>query len=66
MNYNELGNKLKEILELENDPVAMKWSVKEPRNIEKEEGKSRFCAKHSKIVDFRCSKTKGFESLIKP
>lgn len=51
MDYNELGNKLKEILELENDPVAIKWSVKEPRNIEKEEGKSRFCKKLDKAMN---------------
>jgi uncharacterized protein (DUF169 family) len=50
MDYNELGNKLKEILKLENDPVAIKWSVKEPRDIEKEEGKSRFCAKITKAM----------------
>ena len=39
MNYNELGEKLNELLKLENEPVAIKWSVKEPKNIEKEEGK---------------------------
>jgi uncharacterized protein (DUF169 family) len=50
MDYNELGNKLKGILKLENDPVAIKWSVKEPRNVEKEEGKSRFCAKLDKAM----------------
>ena len=50
MDYNELGNKLKEILKLENDPVAIKWSVKEPRNINKEEGKSRFCTKLEKAM----------------
>lgn len=42
---NKLGEKLKELLKLENEPVAIKWSVKEPRNIKKEEGKSRFCTK---------------------
>jgi uncharacterized protein (DUF169 family) len=41
----KLGEKLKELLKLENEPVAIKWSVKEPRNIKKEEGKSRFCKK---------------------
>jgi uncharacterized protein (DUF169 family) len=60
MDYNELGNKLKEILKLKNDPVAIKWSVKEPRDIEKEEGKSRFSTKLTKIVDFRANETIGF------
>ncbi len=45
---NELGEKLKELLKLENEPVAIKWSVKEPRNIEKEKGTSRFCTKLTK------------------
>lgn len=47
---NELGKKLKEILKLENEPVAIKWSVKEPKNVEKEEGKSRFCTKLEKAM----------------
>jgi uncharacterized protein (DUF169 family) len=51
MDYNELGNKLKEILKLENEPVAIKWSVKEPRNVKKEEGKSRFCTKLDKAMN---------------
>jgi uncharacterized protein (DUF169 family) len=50
MDYNELGDKLKELLKLENDPVAIKWSVNEPRDIEKEEGKSRFCTKLEKAM----------------
>ena len=50
MDYNELGNKLKKILKLEKDPVAIKWSVKEPRDIEKEENKSRFCTKLDKAM----------------
>ncbi|HNS26116.1 MAG TPA: DUF169 domain-containing protein, partial [Methanobacteriaceae archaeon] len=41
--YTEEGEKLKKLLDLENEPVAIKWSVREPRNIKKEEGKSRFC-----------------------
>lgn len=49
--YNELGEKIKEILKLENEPVAIKWSVKEPRNIEKEKGKSRFCTKLEKAMN---------------
>ena len=51
MDYNELGNKLKELLKLENEPVAITWSVKEPRNIEKEIGKSRFCTKLEKAIN---------------
>jgi len=50
MDYNELGNELKELLKLENDPVAIKWSVKEPRDIKKEESKSRFCTKLEKAM----------------
>jgi len=50
MDYKELGKELNEILELKNEPVAIKWSVKEPKNIEKEEGKSRFCAKLEKAM----------------
>ena len=46
-----MGEKLKEILKLERDPVAIKWSVREPRNIKKEEGKSRFCAKLGKAMN---------------
>lgn len=45
MEYQELGNKLNELLRLENEPVAIKWSVKEPKNVKKEEGRSKFCAK---------------------
>ncbi len=41
----ELSEKLKLILKLEREPVAIKWSVRAPRNIKKEEGKSRFCTK---------------------
>jgi uncharacterized protein (DUF169 family) len=51
MNYNELGEKLNELLKLENEPVAIKWSVKEPKNIAKEEGKSRFCTKLEKAMN---------------
>lgn len=49
--YQELGEKLIDILELKNAPVAIKWSVREPRNIEKEIGKSRFCAKLGKAMN---------------
>lgn len=47
---NKLGEKLKELLKLENEPVAIKWSVKEPKNIEKEGEKSRFCTKLEKAM----------------
>lgn len=43
-----MGDKLKEILKLKREPVAIKWSVREPKNIKKEEGKSRFCTKLDK------------------
>ena len=51
MNYNESGERLGELLKLENEPVAIKWSVQEPKNIEKEEGNSRFCGKLKKAMD---------------
>ena len=51
MDYNELGKKLNELLKLENQPVAIKWSVKEPKNVEKEENKSRFCTKLEKAMN---------------
>ncbi len=46
-----MGEKLKEILKLEREPVAIKWSVREPKNIKKEEGKSRFCTKLDKAAN---------------
>jgi uncharacterized protein (DUF169 family) len=46
-----MGEKLKEILKLEKEPVAIKWSVREPKNIKKEEGKSRFCTKLDKAAN---------------
>ncbi len=51
MDYNKLGNKLNELLKLKNEPVAIKWSVKEPKNVGKEEGKSRFCKKLEKAMN---------------
>ena len=48
---NELGEKLNEFLKLDNEPVAIKWSVKDPKNVEKEEGKSSFCTKLVKAVE---------------
>ncbi|MBZ2165654.1 DUF169 domain-containing protein [Methanobacterium spitsbergense] len=50
MDYNEFGEKLNEFLKLENEPVAIKWSVKEPKNVEKEEEKSSFCTKLMKAM----------------
>lgn len=46
-----MGEKLKEILKLEREPVAIKWSIREPKNIKKEEGKSRFCTKLDKAAN---------------
>lgn len=51
MNYNELGKKLNELLRLENEAAAIKWSVGEPKNARKEEGKSRFCKKLQKAIN---------------
>jgi uncharacterized protein (DUF169 family) len=48
--YTKQGEKLKKLLDLEKEPVAIKWSVREPRNIPKEEGKSRFCTKLTKAM----------------
>ena len=50
MKYQELGKKFKHILKLEREPVAMKWVSREPRNIPKEEEKSRFCTKLDKAM----------------
>ena len=49
--YQEMGEKLKEILKLEREPVAIKWSIREPKNIKKEVGKSRFCTKLDKAAN---------------
>jgi uncharacterized protein (DUF169 family) len=49
--FQEMGEKLREILELEREPVAIKWSIREPKNIQKEEGKSRFCTKLDKAAN---------------
>lgn len=45
-----LGVKLNELLKLENEPVAIKWSVGEPKNVKKEGEKSRFCNKLKKAM----------------
>ena len=50
MGNNGLGEKLNEFLRLENEPVAIKWSVNEPKNVEKEEVKSSFCTKLTKAM----------------
>jgi len=38
MDFNRLGNNLNQLLKLENEPVAIKWSVNEPENVEKGRG----------------------------
>lgn len=43
-----MGSELKELLKLEREPVAIKWSLREPKDIKKEAGKSRFCTKLDK------------------
>ena len=48
--HQEIGDKLKQILKLDQDPVAIKWSVRAPKNIPKEEGKSKFCTKLDKAA----------------
>jgi uncharacterized protein (DUF169 family) len=47
----ELGQKLKEILKLKREPVAIKWSSEEPTNIAREEKSSRFCVKLEKAMN---------------
>ncbi len=50
MDYREIRERFKELLKLENEPVAIKWSVREPGDIRREEGKSRFCEKLEKAM----------------
>jgi uncharacterized protein (DUF169 family) len=50
MDYQKMGEKLKNVLKLEREPVAIKWVSREPKNIPKEEGKSRFCTKLDKAM----------------
>jgi uncharacterized protein (DUF169 family) len=50
MDYNELWEKLNEFLKLENEPVAITWSVEEPKDVEREEAKSSFCTKLDKAM----------------
>lgn len=47
----EQADKIKNILRLEREPVAIKWSVREPTNIHKESKKSRFCTKLGKAMN---------------
>lgn len=49
MNYNELNDKLKELLELERTPVAIKWSVKEPETLKKKKVKQHFVKSWTKL-----------------
>lgn len=49
--YQELGHKLIDILGLEKGPVAIKWSIREPKNIANEDEKSRFCTKLEKAIN---------------
>ena len=51
MNHKKLGERLKNILKLEREPVAMKWVSREPQDIPKEDGKSRFCTKLDKAMN---------------
>lgn len=51
MNCVEMNNELRDLLKLDNEVVAINWSVKEPDNIEKETGKSRFCSKLEKAME---------------
>lgn len=46
-----MGEKLKKILKLNRYPVAIKWVSREPLNIPKEEGQSRFCTKLGKAMN---------------
>ena len=51
MDCDGLGKKLNQLLKLENEMVAIKWSVKEPKNVKKEDDKSKFCTKLTKAMD---------------
>ncbi|MGI6482930.1 MAG: DUF169 domain-containing protein [Methanobacterium sp.] len=51
MDYQKLGEKLKTVLKLEREPVAIKWVSREPRNIPKASEKSRFCTKLNKAMN---------------
>ena len=51
MLHRELGEKLKNILKLKREPVAIKWVSREPKDIPREEDKSRFCTKLNKAMN---------------
>ncbi len=51
MDYQKLGEKLKTVLKLKREPVAIKWVSREPRNIPKASEKSRFCTKLDKAMN---------------
>ncbi len=46
-----MGKELKDILKLKKEPVAIKWSMREPKDIKREESKSRFCTKLDKALN---------------
>ena len=50
MDFKKLAEELKTILKLEREPVAIKWVSREPKNIPKEDKKSRFCTKLDKAM----------------
>lgn len=50
MDFKKLAEELKTILKLEREPVAIKWVSREPKNIPKEDEKSRFCTKLDKAM----------------
>lgn len=50
MNCIEMSEELRNLLKLDNETVAINWSVREPADIEKELGKSRFCSKLEKAM----------------
>jgi len=51
MDVNIKVKNLNELLKLKNEPVAIKWSAEEPKNVEKENGKSSFCTKLIKAMN---------------
>ncbi|HHY00454.1 MAG TPA: DUF169 domain-containing protein [Methanothermobacter sp.] len=51
MDFQKLGEKLKTVLKLKREPVAIKWVSREPRNIPKASEKYRFCTKLDKAMN---------------
>lgn len=49
--FRELANRFKDVLELEREPVAIKWVSRKPRDIPQEKEKSRFCTKLEKAMN---------------